>query len=220
LSCLTSGHKNINECQWPKGLDYHQAHYQIFNCVRSCTGQLWKASSPVNKHITPRKILLWFIVKLFKGLVVWVSTNYLFLCASISWSPLPNWEPSKRKAYLTRWLIIDIPIPQQWPTTLKKEDQGTPKGTNRMPFEKKKPSLNPQREKQLTIGRMGKMTHSSALSIPAPEVSSWLQSPLFSSHSAVSPASQHTQELSAPCSLQLHDLVPSPWNTRETGTPV
>jgi hypothetical protein len=32
----------------------------------------------------------------------------------------------------------------------------------------------------------------------------------------VSPASQHTQELHASHSPQLHDLLPSSWNARET----
>jgi hypothetical protein len=43
---------------------------------------------------------------------------------------LYKWFPVGDQA---RWQIVDIPIPQWQLTTLKKEDQGTPKGTHRVP---------------------------------------------------------------------------------------
>jgi hypothetical protein len=39
------------------------------------------------------------------------------------------YKNSNKKKDRARWRIIDIPIPQQRLTTLKKEDQGTPKDT-------------------------------------------------------------------------------------------
>jgi hypothetical protein len=58
---------------------------------------------------------------------------------------------------MRRWQIVDIPIAQQLLTTLKKENQKTPKGTKEVITSKT--SLNLQIEKQLTLGRMGTSSH-------------------------------------------------------------
>jgi hypothetical protein len=71
------------------------------------------------------------------------------------------------------------PIAQQQLTTLKKEDQRTPKGTGSYNQQEAKPSLNLQIEKQLTMGRMGRTVCSSTLPIPGPEVSMWLKAPFL-----------------------------------------
>jgi hypothetical protein len=66
---------------------------------------------------------------------------------------------------------------------------------------------------------MGRMTCSSTLLIPHPW--SFCTAPGYITwHSAVTPASQLTQELGAPHYPQIHDLLPSPWNTKETVAPV
>jgi hypothetical protein len=78
----------------------------------------------------------------------------------------------------------------------EKERSEDPKSHPGVPItsEKQTPSLNPQIEKQLTMGRIGRMTHSSTLLIPT------LAPGSITPHLVVSTASRHTQEIEAPCS--------------------
>jgi hypothetical protein len=66
-------------------------------------------------------------------------------------------------------MIVDIPIVQWHLTILKKGRSGEPKRHPWGPITSKKQStLNPQTEKQLNAGRVGRMIHSSTLLIPYP----------------------------------------------------
>jgi hypothetical protein len=55
---------------------------------------------------------------------------------------------------------------------------------------------------------MGRRTHSWTLQTPAPELAMQLQAPWLCAPLVVSPTSQHTLELRAPCYPPPHDLLP------------
>jgi hypothetical protein len=119
-----------------------------------------------------------------------------------------------------RW-IVDIRIPQWWLTTLKKEDQVTPKGTMESHNQQEtKPSPNSQIEKQLNYRNNGKNDSQPNTPNPPPLKSSYGWGSIYLVLALVSPASRHTQKLWTPHSPILHDLLPSPWNTREISAPV
>jgi hypothetical protein len=69
-----------------------------------------------------------------------------------------------------RWQIVDIPIVQQWLTTLKKEDQRPPKGTHKVPssarskvfFKSTNHGKNGKNDMQLNTPNPGPRSHCTA----------------------------------------------------------
>jgi hypothetical protein len=117
-------------------------------------------------------------------------------------------EKNQKKEVEARWQIADIPIAQQQPTTLTKRKTKRPQKTHKRGSHNQretKPSLNPQTEKQLTTGRMGRMICSLTFLIPSPlklPCSSRLHYPVLC------PTPRHTQELGALLSLNTHPEMP------------
>jgi hypothetical protein len=106
-----------------------------------------------------------------------------------------------------RWQIADILIAQQQPTTLKKEDQRTPKGIHRVPYPGRSKALSESANRETTNCRKnGK--NDLQLNTPNPLP---LKLPHSSKHHylVIRPTSGHTQELRAPHFL-IQNLLPSP----------
>jgi hypothetical protein len=104
--------------------------------------------------------------------------------------------------------IVDTPVPQQCLTTLKKEDQGTPKtpmGSHNQ--QETKPFPNPQIEKQLSMQKMGRTTQSSTLLISC---SMWLEAPLLSALGVKSCFPVYTGAWGSTLPPQLQDLLCTP----------
>jgi hypothetical protein len=96
-------------------------------------------------------------------------------------------------------LIVDIPIAQEWLTTLKKEDQRTPKSTHRVPYPVRSIALSKSIYKEATNhGKNGKNNLQLNTPDPLPLKSSQASRLHYSVCLVVSPASQHTQKLGAP----------------------
>jgi hypothetical protein len=107
-----------------------------------------------------------------------------------------------------KWQIADIPKPQWWLTTLKKENWGTQKTPTKSHNQwEAKLSLNPWIEKQPTTGKMGRMTPARHSWSPAPEASTWLHSSVLGGKSCF-PAHVGTQRSTLPLlhGLLLHTL--------------
>jgi hypothetical protein len=68
-----------------------------------------------------------------------------------------------------RWQIVDIHIPQQQLTTLKKEDQETPKGTHGVPLTVRNKALSESTNREAKVmGRMTQLNTPDPLSLKSP----------------------------------------------------